>query len=687
MWPVPARVILIVVAFAFACSGGSAPAAAPNVGRAQSQHALPIADLPAEFRGQTPALAETAILELLPDSIMALAVARSPLQLASATDVLEVLREYKEFFADTNVALSTDGAARLLAPTTWSHLGIDASAPIGAGVTVEKRLVGFFLVTLSDAEKFTQSLPDVANAVGLGEVLLSARGNARIAHFSKAMGVAVVVHAKAAILVLCDRRSDLGAALDTLVGASDTIDLATSGRIAKHFSEFSYGEDIAGFVAFDTIMAKLLERENRRHSGDSYWAQQVEEIETKLEEAKSSGSGEEDIQRLEGALRSALDEYNRSAVREAAERHFTKDVVAPLGTVAFGVDLDGPRTGLRLRFQPTPGSIASRLLASGAGPLQLPTRLRESPLWMLAANVDKKAAVELLTALFGMDGVTKSSFGRDLKRTTNVDLEEFLRIVGGEVSGAFTVDTETLSSATSTEEAANAFGVHVLVEFRDPAAARVLLNRAAQSGLQQYRVGEGDNLALELPSWSSRPIRIELNGRYLEARSVGEGATTEIWHDHETALVHSANAMAVALFDPMFIQWMLAADYAGHMHYLEGPAAPKTPKEQARLVELATKIEALTKQRDAARAAQSLESRVEFGRITVIAQREDKERIALIGALVGSATHLARGMQAIAEVLEPALVHARTGNNSELQNLTKEIQKLRSEQWELRSSR
>ncbi|MCP4445965.1 MAG: hypothetical protein GY811_11560 [Myxococcales bacterium] len=115
----------------------------------QSSHVPATADLPSEYRGQTPAHLASSAFGMLPDNTMAAVVAKSALHIAEATDAVAILREYGEAFSRYNIALGSGNTARLLEPTSWSQLGIDVGAPIGAAFMVEKRAVGLFFASLT----------------------------------------------------------------------------------------------------------------------------------------------------------------------------------------------------------------------------------------------------------------------------------------------------------------------------------------------------------------------------------------------------------------------------------------------------------------------------------------------------------------------------------------------------------
>ncbi len=683
--------VLLASLVALACGGGTPPGDRPAVGRTQSTHTPPIAELPAAYVGQEPVLQHAAMLGMLPDTTLAAIVAKSPSHLAAATDAVEIFREYPAFFAEANIALGADQKGRLLEPATWAQLGIDAAGPIGAAVIVEKRPIGLFLISLADVTAFRSNIDDVARALRLGTANPSSVGERHIIRFSKENDVAILIQAQTAVVIVAARDSDLEPVLAKLVegGASPT--LADSARLAKSFSGFDYGEDVAGFVAFDTIAGKFAEA-RKKSSGNDYWSTQLEELETNVEDAKASGMPQSDIDELEENLAGVLEQYNRYSLREAAEAHFTDDILGSLGTLAFGMDLAESSTGMRLRIQATPDSLADRLLLTGAGPLDFPKRLQESPLVMLAGHIDRKSATELFTTFVNMEGASIGGFAAKLREEIDIDFDAWLSLVGGEMSGAFTVNRDTLAKAKTSEEMLDAFGMHILFEMRDEQAAQRLFEQALSSPkLKRYRSGTGNSASLDVPSFNNRPIRITLSGRHLEARSLGPAQEGAIWHSHEQAITGRAQNMALGVFDPMVIQWLIFSISPGHNYYAESVSVTSSngtvpPKLLARLAKVSSQIEELEGRQSALRNTAFLASSSALGRIAMAAQREPAGDLAIYGALVGTAKNAGRGLQTVSESMNEELEYLRTGKRSEAHQVQEQLSKLRAERWELWNS-
>ncbi len=673
--------LLLLWSLALACGGGTPAGKGPKIGRAQSVHSAPVAELPIEFRGQVPVLQNSSVLGMLPDTTMAAVVGKSLRHLANTIEFAEILREYSEFFSSANVALSAPQDAKLLEPATWSNLGIDVDAPFGMAFLVRKRAVGLFFAPLTDSKAFLSSVPVAAQAVGLGTVHQSSVGERHIFRFKKDDEVALLVNAGSVVLILADRSTDLDAVLADLLGSSGQQTLAQSGRLAKSFTEFDYGEDVAGFVAFDTFAARISEDRNR-DSGDNYWLGQLDEMEKRVEAAKSQAKPQNEIDQLEEKLADVLEEYNAFALRESAEAHFTDNILGDLGTVVFGLDFGGPSTGVRARITATPGSLADRLFLSGGGPLRSPKHLVEEPMWMLAGHVDRVAALEVFKTLLNMEGETVPGLTSEVRNELQIDLSAWLGQVGGEVAGALTLNRDMLLSAKNSYETLNAFGVHIMAEMRNEEAAQKLFDKALQSpALRRYASGTGKNAALEIEGFNARPIRITLADGFLDARSVGPKPSTPAWRDHEASQAGSPQTLALMAFDPMLLQWLWFADpYYYDEHLPRANNTEPNAAEKARLEALAKKEEALRRKRTVIRNTRFVATSKTFGRLLVTARREPSGSLAILGALIGTASNFGRGIQAVAESIDSALVEQRTGKPSALKNVETELRKLQSEE-------
>ena len=260
------------------------------------------------------------------------------------------------------------------------------------------------------------------------------------------------------------------------------------------------------------------------------------------------------------------------------------------------------------------------------------------------------------------------------------------------MSGAFTVNRDILARATTTEEVREAFGVDVLIEVRNPKAARRLFEQALSSPkLQRYRSGAGDTAGLDVPSFNNRPLRFTLDGRFLQVRSLGPAQKENPWRAHEQATVGGAHSLALGVLDPVLIHWLIFSTFDSPYDYYEQTVKLSTsvsapdPKRQARQEELSKEIAKLEKRRSALSYNRFLRSSDTIGRIVMAAQREPAGAIAVFGSLVGTASNTGRGLQSVVESIDEDLEHKRTGTKSETQQVHEQLEKLRAERWELQN--
>ena len=681
--PRVALALLCSLAALLHCGGKPSAGTAPRVGRIQSKHPAPPPPLPSEFLGQAPAAQKAEILDLLPDNTVAAIVARSPVHLIAATEAVSIVREYREFFESGNAPLSKGGAARLLEPSTWIKLGSNPAGPVAAAMSVETNAVSMFLATLSDSEAFLDNVASAAATFNLQALPPQRDGEVALIRFANEENLVLLVRDQAVLLVVAASAQDLGPLLPRLtkqvVGAS----------FRKLFTSFDYGDDVSGFVSLPTVAAKLLD-ERRHEVEDGYWANQVEAIETELEGAANTGQDQAKLDELESKLQHALEGYERRSLRESATGEILRDVLSKIGMLTFGIDLDGPSSGIRVRIEPARGSLPARLLRPHPKPLQLPLRLGETPMWLLDGHLDKKAAAEAFRLMINADGLTQIKLATKIKKELGIDLNEVLALLGGEIGGALTIDTELATSGAS-HGLHSALGVHILAELNDEVKARKLLNQAAASPeMQRYRVGTDEDTELRLPAFGNRELRVTLSGRYLEIKSTAKVTTASAFQEHEQALLSQPGNQALMVLDPTMLSLWLFAGYEPTDEVWALPVPPRagglvSPHEKNRRVaEINQEIKALRTERNTKKTARGIAGSKALGRVFLVARPEGIGHVAIVGGLRGAASNLGRGIQSVAEALSPELEEMRTGTESDIAVLEKKIRKLNEERWSMR---
>ncbi len=621
------------------------------------------------------------MLEKLPDSTVAAVVLPSLVDVATAIDWLPIFKEYKKPFAELNMKLTASGA-RLLEPTTLTAIGIDPKAPCGAAFLVETRGVGIFFAHVRDRELFLRNISEVAETLSMGKPEVSGQ----LVRFTKEEHIALLVQDSHVIAISADRDSDVLKVVSQLQGEmKEHKTLGESGRLAIA-ENFDFGEEAAGFIAFDTFAARVAEAQ-ARYAGNSYWRRELEMYELRLEQAKVAGKPQQEIDAIEAELDERRREYNAQTLREAGEAHFLQTVVGSLGTVVFGVDLDGPATRARLRIKAPQGSFADRLFDTSGPALALPARLRETPVFMLGARVEKQALTEMLRSVLNMEGETLRDMEELLRKELHLDFSAWLATLQGEISGAITVDIETLARSKTTDEMLDAFGLHLLAETANQAEAEAFFATAIKSPeLAPLLVAGAEVPTLEVPGFGKRPVQVSVSGKYFEAKTLPANNARAPWSASEAKLVTSDETYGVFAFDPMMRQWLVLSDYS-IAYEMTMPARSEpvraTPeqveKKRLKQQQLQAQLEELRRKRHRTIIRDFLSSSSAVGRLVAGFQKEPGGAQAAVGILEGKAPNLGRALQAIAESLQPRLEGARTGKPSERTKLGEELFRLSDE--------
>jgi hypothetical protein len=657
------RLCLVLATCAYACGGGSKD---PTIGKSQASHAAGSKALPPAYRNQVPALSDAAVLNFLPDSTVAAWFLRSPGDFAAATEFQTILAEYKSFYAEASAHLSTAAGANLLVPSTWHKFGVDSGRPAGVALLIADDPVGVFFVTLEDRELFRNSLEAFGAKAGLGGLVAASAGESTILVFQKLNEIAILVRGDVAMLVTPDRDDDLEKVVLQLSGSGSQPSLASSGRIAKAFAGFDHGKDMAGFVAFDTIIAMMLEKQVRN---EERFGSEMKPAVDRLAQARADGAPLDEIARLT----EELEDERRWQRREDAQNRLLQEIFGAAGTVAIGVNLDPGTTRVRAQLSPQAGGLLSQLFANRSRALALPTRLVESPLFLLGAQANPAIAKELFELFLQAEGTSVGEFALEMKKNTGVHPNEIVALLDGELSGALTLDTKGLAGYADQEDA---MGLHLLAHLKDPLAARALLDTlCASPKLSLFAVTHEGKKALELPSFNERKIRLEIVGDFLQARSVSKHKGTATWRDNEKELLQEAGVVATMAVDPTLLGWLASSSSHSHLDYGYGPDQ-QTPRHK----EIREELKKLYKTRDQLQTKTTMAARDAVGRL-VMAARPHASGLAVLGSFSGTSKNLGRSLQTLIEAMVPEVAEARSGKDAERARLDKRIRELEDELW------
>lgn len=635
--------------------------------------------MPKAFAGQRAAIEGAEILRYLPDSTIGAVVVRSPKTLESALSANDIFSEYREPYVEVVAQLTKIAGSNLLKPENLGSIGIDAEKPAGMAVLLKTREMVVFFATLNDPLLFQKSIERVVPTLNIGQLVVQPGKAVTILRLQRDPEIACVIAGTTAMLIVSNRLKDREALLAWLRNGSEP-SLAESGRVKRSFQGLNFGEDAAGFLALDSLIDSIASQSN--DEDDNYFLTKANRLETEIETAKSEGAGQNRIDTLETELEKTLQWHEEQQLRRSTEEQLFAQIFAPLGTLAIGIDLDGPQSRLHLQVQALQGSLPARLLARPSRPITLPSRLGAQPLLLLAGHTQPSAMNELLNLALRADGVTRKGAFKEIQTETGLDLEEGIALLEGELGGAITLNKENLIGNSEQKAVENSIGMHLLARVRDPGRAQDYLNAAAKlPDFSKFAKQEAKGATLMVPGpWGNRLIRIEVIDEFLQAKSVDDEAAVA-WLPSEAERLADEHSSALFSFDPVLFTWMTMSsfrryrDYGMHQH----SASDKKPDRYQEIL----KRQAIVREKLHELELQSILGQGKLvGRLTVSAQVRS-DRLSIIGGLFGEAANLGRSAQSYIESLEPELQGLRLDTTSEFLKLRLELDKLREERWDL----
>ncbi len=634
----------------FACGGPKET----TIGKKRADHGYGPNSLPAEFRGQQPALSNAAVIGFLPDTTLGALFLANPQEADASLEFSAILSEYTELNEIIKRRLTTKSGASLLAPKTWSGLGVAPDRPAGLAMLRGPGVVGVFFATLSDKALFRRSLDLLGEQWQLGAIVAASAGESTIYVFQESSDFALVVRGEVVMVVVPARSRDLEKQVLAVAGATTQATLASTGRIAKAFAGFDFGSDMAAFVSFDQIASKFLDQMDRIDQLD-----QMDRV---------SGSERE----KEGA----------------AARRLIQDLFGGVGTIAVGVELAGGTTRLRMQLSPLVESLAAKLLAPARlGPARLGPAmrklslswLRETPLFALGGHLNTGAAIEIFDLFLQADGKPRERFSAEAEKELGVPLDEILALFDGEVAGALTMEARDIDATAAASHAQDKLlGLGLRAHLADPKQARAVFDRiCASRKMPPCVAGAGGEKAVVVPGFNRRPIRIEIAGEYLEAISEGGTGFAPHWTKSENELLEYSASLGHMVVDPVLLFWSLRSN---NRHYAFQPPPDEEPAATASAKPIRDELAELYRKRDSFYSAQFVESQKSVGRVAASA-RSYGNGIALLMNLQGTSKNLGRSFQTLVELVTPEVRTMRKATGLELEAVEGRIENLEQSLW------
>lgn len=669
-----------------ATPGGQAtqPVVAPNrVGR------LPDLPLPLEFSQQDSILQKAPALRYLPATTVALALSDSAIQLAQTLETSAILDSYPDVRNELNMFRTGSGTG-LFFPETWEKSGIDSNAQAGISLSlVDNRPVGFFFATIKNKEVVLETLKTISSSqqIRFESIGLDESGDF-FAQWENS-STAVVVRENTLILLVTDSEETMEATRKYFQQAAVNENFATALKGNK-LERFDFGRKLAGFVNFPEIAAWMAKQFNHLQSQSD----KVEHLEELVTAAMNEG-GENDVGLAKARLETEMKWYRKRQLAQTGERLAIRLYLSSLGLSPLGVILDGGTTRFRVQLTATPKSGIASLFTANTSTFALPSRLQETPVFMVAGHFRVSEFLSMIEPLFYFDGTTLKQFKHEAEKYSQVDADALISQFDGELSGALTLNLEAEHNEDNLP-----FGVHFLAHLRDPAIVQSILDTLGKhKAFQKYAKTVQGNTVLDIPAPkfaktiygntvldttappNSALIRVRVDGEFLEAKSLRGQTSTVQWKQAEQGMLTQPGSRALMVLDPTLFGLLMIGDYSYDGDYSDDRDYSydgMSDHSAAKLKGLHEKLKEARKGLNSAILRRITQTSTQFGRLVFTAHNKDGG-YALLGGLFGKSINLGRGIQALVEVIEPDFEHFRTRKIPEVRTMQREYVRLQDE--------
>ncbi len=401
------------------------------------------------------------------------------------------------------------------------------------------------------------------------------------------------------------------------VATTDQSDSLAEDLSFRHGAgHLGFGRDVAGVVALDRVAVAMVE------AGDptaDKIAAAARAIQARLDAARKQRARSADLRALKQQADwvGALQRANQSRTRLWTE------VAAPLGSVAFGIELEPDGVRVKLISTPSERSLPGELLLSSAEPTRMFDRFAAHPLIAAALRGPRRAVLELVDLWLGTRGVDAAG----LAKRVGLDFErDIAPLLTGEIGLAITSDAAAESDLESLRAGLD---VDLTLGLKDPARMeKVLSELAARPDLEKTvdRTSGAPRLELSWPGF--KPLHVGLAGATLLSttdttlfdRVPGrskEGAFVDALQNPALRkLLSEQRSPLVVLLDGAVLPGLLGSDAAPVKPRIAIalPAPDAATPAQAELAERIARLDAEIEEMRARQRGERLERQVALGR-------------------------------------------------------------------------
>ncbi len=354
--------------------------------------------------------------------------------------------------------------APFLSPAALADSGIATDRPIVVALDDAEHGVWTVTAELRDRTRAIAWVLARARATGV-PLAESSVASARVFLPAKRGDLAVVARGRQLVLVLTPGPQSVRDLSAVRVAGIDRADsLAADPQVAATLDALPHPGDVSIYVDVDRLARQLLAPGDRELTV----IHTLDDLQRRLARAQASGADT-------AALRQQVALLTQISARARASRELVARLVAPLGTLAIGLDTAPDRLRGELATAPAPGSLPDRLLpgAPTAAPI---TRARPGAFLALDLRADPAAVATVVNALLAARGTSLAELAEA------GDADRLALDLRGALTGNLTGDVG-LALGPGAPPA-----VLAAARLRNPVRGRDLVDRVATAPLLRGRV-------------------------------------------------------------------------------------------------------------------------------------------------------------------------------------------------------
>jgi|GEM_PF-3959542 len=391
---------------------------------------------------------------------------------------------------------------------SWGEVGIDLESPMGIYMPELSTQAIITFVPLSDAAKLIAFVTETAKKVE-APLVSEKVGDATLFTMGDRDKNAYLVKGSLLYAVTVMRGNGAAAIAKEIIDRKEADSIASLPEL-KTSLEGVAADELGAFVQLKSILEKtMLAR------AESPMKLAMGEFEKQLEDAKKSGDAAT-VARVEAAIASEKEYFERTEKRRAAELEMAKAIVAEVSVLTIGLDISEVAAEATLHMPLADGGMLKGLLKNASDMQPILKATKTEPLVALSFQVDPAAYLGLIEKAMATDGESLAEVRTMLTEKLGVDLDkDIIGALSGELGFALTGDAATLMK--SKEPAAELGGALVIGLKSDAGLKAIVAKVAAQEGASTFLKWDEATSTLNVTIPEQKPVQVVFTGNRMIA--------------------------------------------------------------------------------------------------------------------------------------------------------------------------